>query len=70
MFVQTARLNLDKLLRRKHDEDAGHDGEVVGQDTTPRLVLVTCGGTFDWDTRHYRDNVVVYPLPASGRRSP
>lgn len=24
------------------------------------LVLVTCGGEFDWDTRHYDDNVIVW----------
>lgn len=28
-----------------------------------RLVLVTCGGRFDWDTGHYEDNVVVYATP-------
>ncbi len=38
--------------------------EVFDQDTTSRLVLITCGGTFDWATRHYSDNVVVYALPA------
>jgi hypothetical protein len=30
----------------------------------PRLVLVTCGGRFDWTTRHYTDNVIVYADPA------
>jgi hypothetical protein len=29
----------------------------------PRLVLVTCGGTFDEQRHHYSDNVVVYALP-------
>ncbi|WP_062131214.1 class F sortase [Demequina aestuarii] len=28
-----------------------------------QLVLVTCGGRFDWDTGHYEDNVVVYATP-------
>ncbi|MFN3866668.1 MAG: class F sortase [Demequina sp.] len=28
-----------------------------------RLVLVTCGGRFDWDAGHYEDNVVVYATP-------
>ncbi len=27
------------------------------------LVLVTCGGRFDWDARHYEDNVVVWAEP-------
>jgi hypothetical protein len=31
-----------------------------------RLVLVTCGGPFDRESGHYRDNVVVTAVPASG----
>ena len=31
---------------------------------TPRLVLITCGGPFDRRIRHYKDNVVVYAVPA------
>lgn len=30
-----------------------------------QLVLVTCGGRFDWDTGHYEDNVVVYATPVT-----
>jgi hypothetical protein len=30
----------------------------------PRLVLLTCGGPFDEDAGRYRDNIVVYALPA------
>jgi hypothetical protein len=30
----------------------------------PRLVLVTCGGSFDPGTRSYADNIVVYAEPA------
>jgi sortase (surface protein transpeptidase) len=30
------------------------------------LTLVTCGGTFDWSTGHYADNVVVFAAPADG----
>ncbi len=29
----------------------------------PQLVLVTCGGSFDWDARHYSDNVIVWAVP-------
>jgi len=34
-------------------------------DTTgvPRLVLITCGGEFDFDTHQYADNVVAYAVP-------
>ncbi len=50
--------------RRQYPKNALPVGQVFGQDTTSRLVLVTCGGSFDWATRHYSDNVVVYALPA------
>jgi hypothetical protein len=30
----------------------------------PSLRLVTCGGTFDYQKRSYRDNVIVYTVPA------
>lgn len=36
---------------------------VFSRDGDPQLVLVTCGGRFDWDTGHYEDNVVVYATP-------
>jgi len=40
-------------------------GPVAG----PALRLITCGGSFDKRTRHYRDNVVVYAQLASASRS-
>ena len=27
------------------------------------LVLITCGGSFNPQIRHYRDNIVVYAVP-------
>jgi hypothetical protein len=27
------------------------------------LTLITCGGDFDRQTRHYRDNIIVYTEP-------
>jgi sortase (surface protein transpeptidase) len=33
---------------------------VYGLTPTPTLRLITCGGTFDWQTRGYLSNVVVY----------
>jgi hypothetical protein len=39
---------------------------IFTQSGRERLVLVTCGGTFDAATRHYSDNIVVYAVPASG----
>lgn len=41
--------------------------DVFTRDGPPRLALVTCGGTFDRDTRHYRDNVLVTASPADPR---
>ncbi|MCL6538640.1 MAG: class F sortase [Acidothermus sp.] len=39
---------------------------VFDQQTTQRLVLITCGGPFDRRTHHYADNVVVYAIPVKG----
>ena len=37
--------------------------DYFGRGGPSRLVLITCGGTFDSSTRHYRDNVVVVAEP-------
>ena len=29
------------------------------------LVLITCGGSFNAQIRHYRDNIVVYAVPVA-----
>jgi hypothetical protein len=50
--------------RRQYPKSALPSGQVFDQDTTPRLVLVTCGGSFNRATRHYSDNIVIYALPA------
>lgn len=34
--------------------------EVYGSVVRPELRLITCGGSFDYSTRHYRDNYVVF----------
>jgi hypothetical protein len=38
--------------------------EVFSRTGPPTLTLVTCGGSFDSKTRHYRSNVVVTAVPA------
>jgi hypothetical protein len=38
--------------------------EALSRRAGPRLVLVTCGGPFDEVRRTYRDNLVVYAVPA------
>lgn len=37
---------------------------LFARDGPARLTLITCGGTFDEDSRRYRDNVVVTAVPA------
>jgi LPXTG-site transpeptidase (sortase) family protein len=38
--------------------------EVFSRTGPPTLTLVTCGGSFDYSTHHYRSNVVVTAIPA------
>lgn len=40
--------------------------EVFERAGNPRLVLITCGGTFNSLTRQYADNIVAYAVPATG----
>ncbi len=37
---------------------------IFGQQVTPRLVIVTCGGPFDAATGHYLDNIMAWAVPA------
>ena len=39
--------------------------EVFDQNVGERLVLITCGGTFNSQTRHYSENTVLYAVPAA-----
>lgn len=41
----------------------GLPADVLAQSHKPRLVLITCGGRFDVNSRNYEDNVVVYAHP-------
>ncbi len=43
---------------------------IFGQQVTPRLIIVSCGGPFDAKTGHYLDNIVAYALPARPDSSP
>ena len=42
------------------DKDAFPTAQVYGPTSRPEIRLITCGGEFDADTRHYQDNVVVH----------
>ncbi|MBC7678192.1 MAG: class F sortase [Pseudorhodobacter sp.] len=37
---------------------------LFAQGRQPRLILITCGGDFDYRTKHYTDNVVVVATPS------
>lgn len=39
---------------------------VFRSDGPPTLTLVTCGGPFDSNSHHYRDNIVVFAVPTTG----
>ena len=39
--------------------------QIFSQHVSGRLVLVTCGGSFNYETHQYHDNVVVYAVPAT-----
>lgn len=58
--------------RRRYAKDALPWQNLFRQDVEARLLLVTCGGSFNQETRHYSDNVVVYavPLAAASPSSP
>lgn len=51
------------IARRVYPKSA-LPAETFDQRVGARLVLITCGGTFDRRTRHYADNVVVFARPA------
>ena len=52
------------VARQQYPKSELPAGLVFGQGNASRLVLLTCGGSFDAATRHYSDNVVVFAVPA------
>lgn len=50
--------------RRLYPKAALPAGEIFDQRGAERLVLITCGGSFDEQLRTYSHNVVVYAAPA------
>jgi hypothetical protein len=54
-----------RVIGRRFYSKADLPGAVFARSGTPVLTLITCGGTFDWATHHYEDNVVVYAEPVS-----
>jgi len=52
------------VARRLYAKPALDAGMLFRSGGRPVLTLVTCGGRFDYKTRHYAANVVVYAVPA------
>lgn len=50
------------VARRSYPKDELPEG-LFRRSGRPALALVTCGGAFDWATRSYADNVVVFAVP-------
>ncbi|MGQ0576082.1 MAG: class F sortase [Pseudonocardia sp.] len=53
-----------RVVARRQYVKADLPAEIFAVGGPPRLVLITCGGTFDRATRQYSDNVVVHAVPA------
>ena len=51
-----------------YSKDDFPTAQVYGARPDPELRLITCGGSFDYAKRSYRDNVVVYAVLASNKR--
>jgi streptogramin lyase len=49
----------------RHDKERFPTEEVYFPTLEPELRLVTCGGSFDRSTGHYRDNVIVFAALAA-----
>lgn len=56
----SARFRITRVTRMP--KSAFPTGEVYLPTAGPELRLVTCGGSFDAGTRHYRDNVIAYAV--------
>jgi hypothetical protein len=78
-FFQLADLHIDDLLivttttgdrrtyavtgRRTYHKADGLPPDLFATTGPPRLVLITCGGSFDRSTGSYSDNIVVFAAP-------
>jgi hypothetical protein len=61
------------VARKRYAKSVVPLRDYFARDGTVRLTLITCGGPFNPDTRHYRDNVVVTAIgrpTAAARRHP
>ena len=62
--AEPLEVNKNKLgPRRQELFDQTHPYGLPGHPTSSRLLLLSCGGTFDNATGHYESNIFVYALP-------
>ena len=65
LLIGSARLRAPVVpVGVRGDGQLALPGEVLRARGVPRLVLITCGGPFDQVRHSYRDNLVVYAVPA------
>jgi sortase (surface protein transpeptidase) len=57
----TSRFLVGRL--EQHPKTALPTSRIWTTTTRPVLRLITCGGPFNYATRHHRDNVIVYASP-------
>lgn len=46
--------------REQVDKDQFPTEQVYGPTSSAELRVITCGGAFNWSTRHYNDNLIVF----------
>jgi hypothetical protein len=63
LVTQSGRTVVYQVTSVKQYPKAALPTVVWSRKGRPRLVLVTCGGPFNRETGHYRDNIVVTALP-------
>jgi len=62
--AQPLEVNKDKLSPRREELfDQTYSYGPAGRPKTGRLLLLSCGGTFDNRTGHYESNIFVYAFP-------
>lgn len=61
-----SRAHFEVYLVEQHPKDSFPTAAVYGDTRGPELRLITCAGTWDPGTGHYRDNTVVFARLVSG----
>lgn len=64
--ITTATGSLQYRVQARHVyvKAQGLPADLFTQEGPPRLVIISCGGTFDSAERSYRDNIAIYATPA------